>query len=134
MKKYLFLLLIFFSFTQAFAQENEEDDDENMYEIPEGQILKLYNHDEEGKIYFFNPIGFDKASLIYFRYLALKDPRVIDVQSNKGTRVVSILVTNNFKLDKLKIHVKAIKEEIDFLLGNYDDHILEMERLIYEGG
>lgn len=131
MKNYLFILFLLFSFTQISAQEKEED---TIYEIPEGQLVKFHQDDADTKIYFFNPVDFDKASLVYFRYLALKDPRVITVQKNKGTQVLSIQITNDFEFERFKNHIIVIKKEINYLLTNYDDHAIEIERLIYEGG
>lgn len=130
MKKYILLVLIVFSFSQAFAQK---DDLTELYKIPEGQVLKFYQDDGNTKVYFFNPVGFDKASLTYFRYLAMKDPRVVSIKNNAGTRVISIQITNDFEFEKFKNHVIFAKKEISYLLANYDDHIAEMERLIYEG-
>ena len=116
---------------QVFAQKESL---EERYKMPEGKILKLYKSSETKKLYFFNPVGFDRASLGYFKYLMLKDTRVLSIKRNAKTPIVTIEITKDLHFNDFRTQVIAAKEEVDYLLANYDNHMIEMEKLIYEGG
>ena len=133
MKKYIILVLVLFFSVQAFAQKESL---EERYKIPKEQIIKLYKHSRaEGKsLYFFNPVGFDRVSLEYFRHLMFKDIRITSIKANTRTSIITIEITKDLNINDLRTQVITAKEEVDYLLENYDNHIAEIEKIIYESG
>lgn len=131
MKKYLFILIVLGFSSHLFAQSDELRE---LYKMPKGQIIKFYKQTNAGSLYFFNTERYNKRGLIYFRYLLLKDPRVLSIQKNAKTPVVTIAVSHELEREDFKEQILKAIEEFTYVIENYDNYAEEIENLIYQGG